>query len=131
VAESPIKLGSIVWADVWDPEGRPAGDHASVVLSQPKEIAAGDPLRVAVITTSKKNPPRSGWFDVPWHPRGHYQTGLTEPCVVKATWITSVEQGTVRKVGGRVPTQVYKQVKNWLDEKKRQDSRQLTEPDSD
>lgn len=108
-------MGSIIWAPVREPINRTlVAEHPAMVLSPQTEIDAGSDLRVAVCTTDQVYPLPSGWFDMPSQPGGHPVTGLKEAGVVKATWLDDVPQSSVRKVTGRAPSEVFKQVRNWL-----------------
>jgi hypothetical protein len=113
-----ISTGTIVLAPVCDPNGTPVYHHYAVVLNPKIEILAGSDLRVAVCSTNMY-PLRSGWFPLPTKPGGHAMTGLTEACVVKATWIQIVPQASVIAIRGRCPARIFKQVQNWLVEKER------------
>jgi hypothetical protein len=104
-------------------ESRLIEPHYAVVLNPQSEIDAGADLRVAVCTTSFGSPLPSGWFPMPTRPGGHTTTGLTDACVVKATWLDIVPQSSVIKVVDRATATVYKQVKNWVAEKERQAKR--------
>jgi PemK-like, MazF-like toxin of type II toxin-antitoxin system len=114
VAKQRVLFGTIVLADVADPNGNPAGPHPAVVLNRQDEIDAGDDLWVAVCSTSFGYPLRSGWFDMPTQPGGHPATGLTEACVVKATWLQTVPQAKVIRLYKRAPVRIVKQVLDWL-----------------
>lgn len=115
---SELRTGSIILAPVRAPEGTPLDPHPALVLNEQKEIDAGLDLRVAVCTTSCNRPWPSGWFQMPATPViGHPITGLTQACVVKATWIDIVPQAVVIKVYGRSTRQVFKQVVNWIADK--------------
>lgn len=116
----PIRLqfGSVILAEVFEPGGKAAGPHPAVVLNRQAEIDAGLDLWVAVCPTSFGYPLPSGWFDMPSQPGGHPVTGLTEACVVKATWLQSVPQSAVLKVHGRAPIAIVKQIVAWLRDQK-------------
>lgn len=104
-------LGSVVWAEVCEPSGTPAGEHPALVLSPQAGIDAGLDLRVVVISTSFSYPLPSGWYDMPARPGGHEITGLEEACVVKATWPQRMPQSAVRKCSPYPgPARIYKQV---------------------
>jgi mRNA-degrading endonuclease toxin of MazEF toxin-antitoxin module len=119
-----IQLGTIILAEVNDPRtGQPAGEHPALVLNPQADIDAGMDLVVAVCTTSFTYPLDSGWFDMPSRPDGHEMTGLTEACVVKATWIDAVPQSRVLKVKGRAPMAIVRQIQAWLRDKQRQSRR--------
>ena len=116
-----IRFGAIILAEVNDPQnGKPVGAHPAVVLNPQADIDAGVDLVVAVCTTSFTYPLDSGWFDMPSKPSGHETTGLTEACVVKATWIEVVPQPQVLKVVGRTPMSIVRQIQAWLRDKQRQ-----------
>ena len=114
--------GSIIWVDVRDPvSGAPAGEHPAIVLNVQAEIDEGIDLRVAVCSTSFSLPLPSSWFAMPTLPQpgGHPQTGLTDACVVKATWLDIVPQQAVRKSTHRCPVTIFRQIMNWLADQKR------------
>jgi mRNA-degrading endonuclease toxin of MazEF toxin-antitoxin module len=116
-----LSLGDIILVIVREPIHRqPVDPHYAVILSDQNAIDAGDDLIVAVCTTSF-HLPHSGWFPMPAAPGGHPITGLTEACVVKATWIDdAVPQSSVLKRIGRSRKREYRLVVNWLSEKERQ-----------
>ena len=118
-AGDEIRTGTIILAEIREPNGKPAGGHFAVVLSSQAEIDAGEDLRVAVCTTSFQLPLPSGWFFLPTKPQGHAVTGLREACVVKATWLQSVPQANVIKIRGRAPASIVRQILNWLADKER------------
>lgn len=120
-ASLQIRFGTIVLAEVNDPDsGKPAGEHPAVVLTPQADIDAGIDLVVAVCTTSFTYPLDSGWFEMPSKPGGDKTTGLTEACVVKATWIEVVPQSSVLRVKGRAPMAIVRQIQAWLRDKQRQ-----------
>jgi mRNA-degrading endonuclease toxin of MazEF toxin-antitoxin module len=128
-AASRIRLGTIILAEVNDPEtNRASGEHPAVVLSPQADIDAGMDLVAAVCTTNFTYPLESGWFDMPTRPGGHETTGLTDACVVKATWLAVVPQSKVLKVKGRAPMAVARQVQAWLRDKQRQLGRNRPDP---
>lgn len=113
-ASRHILFGTIILADVDEPNGAPAGPHPAVVLSSQADIDAGVNLQVAVCSTAFRYPLRDGWFDMPTHPEGHAITGLTEACVVKATWTAEIPQANVLKLYKRCPIKIVKMVIAWL-----------------
>jgi hypothetical protein len=114
----PILLGSIVWVEVNEPTGTPAGTHPAIVVSRQEEIDRGDDLSLVVCSTSFSMPLQSGWFPVPTKPGpdGHPVTGLKEACVAKATWTQTRPQAKVLSVAGRAPMSLCRQIINWLNE---------------
>jgi hypothetical protein len=113
-AQQRILFGTVILADVNEPGGNSAGPHPAVVLNRQAEIDAGLDLWVACCSTAFEYPLQSGWFDMPSQPGGHSATGLSEACVVKATWPQSVPQAKVLKVYGRSPISIVKRVLAWL-----------------
>lgn len=109
-----ILLGTIVWAEVREPNGTPVGPHPAMVLNRQEEIDAFRDLRVAVCSTAFGYALPAGWFEIPSQPGGHPLTGLHEACVVKATWLQTIPQSGVIRISGRAPRRVFKQVLNWL-----------------
>ena len=119
MAEQRVFYGSIVWADVCDPNtGEPAGEHPVIVLSSDEDIAAGKDLRTVVISTGYTRPIRDGWYEMdhmPGKPGGHEKTGLDEACVAKATWPQRIPQASIRIKGKhRAPVKTVKQIVAWL-----------------
>lgn len=131
MARAKIQTGSIIWAKVTDPQTNiELEPHAAIVLNPQHEIDAGNDLDVYVCTTSFRGR-QSGWFDVPTKPGGHEMTGLDQACVVKATWHNIVPQADVIRISGRAPSQLFKQLQNWLADKERERlRRQFTPPAS-
>ena len=119
MATPSIQIGTVIYAEVCDPNGTHVGPHYCVVLSPNVEIKNGDDLRVAVCTTSFRYPLASGWFDMPSTPGARSDLGLTKPTVVKATWIQLIPQSGVIEVYKRAPARIFKQIINWLEDKER------------
>ena len=113
-----IQLGTIVWADVSEPNGRPVGPHRAIVVSRQEDIDSGADLQLVVCSTSFSLPLRSGWFDVPTMPgpSGHPVTGLKEACVAKATWLQIVPAASIISIAGRAPMSLCRQIISWLNQ---------------
>ena len=111
-----ILIGTIIWADVDEPGGAPAGRHPAIVVSPQEEIDRGFDLSVVVCSTSFSLPLPPGWFLVPTMPGpdGHPVTRLKEACAAKATWLQTVPQAKVAGVAGRAPMSLCRQIINWL-----------------
>ena len=45
-------LGRLIWADVDDPQGEPAGEHAVIILTTNDEFEAGAPI-IGIVVSSK------------------------------------------------------------------------------
>jgi mRNA interferase MazF len=113
VAET-IQRGTIIWAELSDPNGRNAKPRPAVVLSTQPHIDTHGDLVVAVITTDFTHPLPSGWFAIPTMPGGHAITGLDQACVVKATWLKQVPRTQVQAIMGRAPSRVVREILNFL-----------------
>lgn len=119
MATPTIQIGTVIYAEVCDPNGTPVGPHFCVVILPNAEIDRGDDLRVAVCTTSFGYPLKSGWFEMPSTPGSRSKLGLREATVVKATWIQSIPQSEVIRVYQRAPVRILKQIINWITNKER------------
>ncbi|HVX15204.1 MAG TPA: hypothetical protein VHC22_28685 [Pirellulales bacterium] len=113
-----LQIGTIILADVNEPGGIPAGQHPAVIVSPQEEIDAGEELAVVVCSTNFSLPLQAGWFSIPTMPGpdGHPVTGLNEACVAKATWPDVVLKSDIKRVFGRVPMSICRQIVNWLAE---------------
>jgi len=118
VADS-IHRGSVIWADLCDPDGNNLKDRPALVLLPQADIDLGRDLEVAVISTAWEYPLKPGWFEIESRPGGQCCTGLSEACVVKATWLEAVPQNKVNRVTGRAPRKLVSEVLNWLAEEAR------------
>jgi len=117
-----IRLGTIVWADVNDPNGDPIGEHPVVILSPQKEIDAGQVLVGAVCTTSFSYPLAPGCFEMPSKPGpgGHEITGLEQACVVKGALLQPIPYANIRRIGKRALMSTVRQLQQWMrDEQQR------------
>jgi len=120
-----IVRGSIVWVALRGPNGELIVDDAgnpkkrpAVVLSNLEDINSGRPLVVAAISTQfDLNALPTHWHKVPSQPGGHPDTGLDQPCVVKADWLCKIPQEDID--GSRVSrrplsSSIVRQILNWL-----------------
>lgn len=91
-------LGSIVWAELDDPNGfrklRPA-----VVVSPTIDIVRGKPIVVAAITTRVPDPLPDDYVLLPWNPQGIARSGLRRRCAAVASWLCTVLADEVRLAG--------------------------------
>ena len=98
------ELGRVIWADVVDPQGRPAGEHAAIILTTKAEYAAGQPIK-AVVISSKLHLGTPGAMVMMKHlkrERGHPRTGLTKKCAAMCNRIVSVEESDIRRYCGLI-----------------------------
>lgn len=116
-----IRFGTIIWAEVNEPNGMAAGKHPAIVLNPQHEIDAGVDFSVVVCSTSFSYPLPSGWFEMPTRPgpSGHPTTKLKEACVAKATWPQVIPQTKVLNVAGRAPVAICRQIINWQNDELR------------
>jgi hypothetical protein len=117
-----LRRGSVIWARIPDPHGNVIVDDTgkpkcrpALVLSNSEDIATGDSIVVAAISTQfdlQNLPPH--WFIMESHPQGHPSTGLNRPCVVKSDWLVSVRQCDIESVSPGISARNTKLVLNWL-----------------
>ena len=117
-----MRRGSVIWARVPAPDGKVILDERgnpkvrpALVLSSGEDIATGDPIVVAAISTKfdRQRLP-SNWFMMDSHPLGHQVTGLDRPCVVKADWLAEIEQNSIERISPGISGRNVKLVLNWL-----------------
>lgn len=105
MSSSRLQLGSVVWAELEDANGfrkvRPA-----VVVSAMADITAGQPVRVAAITTRVPRPLPEGHVLLPWDPTGKARSGLRRKCAAVADWLAEVAVADVKQVVGLLPPAV-------------------------
>lgn len=95
-----LKLGHIVYAQIPDPDGKPLDEpHPAMVLREPD--AAGN-LWLLGISTKYDPPPRRLMIELPWHPDGHPETGLSRPCVLKCWWAIPWKAQHIKRRLGRL-----------------------------
>src|SRR5208337_1921468 len=100
----PLQLGSVVWAELEDPNGyrkvRPG-----VVVTPTADINAGKPVRVVAITTRLPNPLPDDYVLLPWDRQGKARSGLRRRCAVVASWQAEIPVGAVQQEVGILPPQ--------------------------
>ncbi len=98
----PLQLGSVVWAELEDPNGyrkvRPG-----VVVTPTADIHAGKPVRVVAITTRLPNPLPDDFVLLPWDPQGKARSGLRRRCAAVASWQAEIAVGAVQEEVGILP----------------------------
>lgn len=92
------RLGSVVWATVEDANGfrksRPA-----VVITPTAQIAAGQTVRLAAVTTRLPNPLPEDHVLLPWDAQGTARSGLRRKCAAVASWLMEVAVDDLQPVG--------------------------------
>jgi hypothetical protein len=109
-----LQRGSIVWATIPNSKGELPEDHPCIVMDGQSDIDSSFDLHVVGISTTV--PPRPlppHVFDVPSRPGGHPQTGLEEVGVAYADWMPTIPQSKVRRISGRAPATLVKQIALW------------------
>lgn len=96
------QLGSVVWAEVADPNGfrkvRPA-----VVVTATDNITVAGRLLLVAITTRLDSPLPDDHFLLPWDPQGKARSGLRRRCAAVASWQMEVAIDDVKDVVGILP----------------------------
>lgn len=96
------QLGNVVWAELEDANGfrkvRPA-----VVVTATADIAAGQPVRLAAITTRLLTPLPKDYVLLPWDRQGRAHSGLRRACAAVAGWLAVIPVAEVREVVGVLP----------------------------
>jgi hypothetical protein len=94
-----LQRGSVVWAELADPNGfvkvRPA-----IVISSIEDIAAGKPLWLVAITSRLLTPLPADFVLLPWDAKGNSRTGLRRPCAAACAWRMQVSAADIRQVVG-------------------------------
>ena len=100
----PLQLGSVVWAELEDPNGyrkvRPG-----VVVTPTADIRAGKPVRVVAITTRLSNRLPDDYVLLPWDRQGKARSGLRRRCAAVASWQAEIPVGAVQQEVGILPPQ--------------------------
>jgi mRNA-degrading endonuclease toxin of MazEF toxin-antitoxin module len=99
------QLGSVVWAELDDPNGfrkvRPA-----VVVTPTVDIATGRPVRVLAVTTRLPSPLSEDHVLLPWDPQGKARSGLRRKCAAVTTWQGVIALADVQQIVGLLPPAV-------------------------
>jgi hypothetical protein len=115
-----LQRGSIVWATIPDSRSGDPADRPCIVMDGQQDIDANRDLHVIGISTGippRPLPPHV--FDVPSQPAGHPQTGLEEAAAAFADWAVIIPQSAIRRISGRAPARLVKQIEQWQQEYRR------------
>jgi mRNA-degrading endonuclease toxin of MazEF toxin-antitoxin module len=99
----PVKQGDIVWALCVDPQGANEKLRPLVILTLSNEIAEGESVIAAAITTTLPSPLTDDYVELPWHPNGSTRTRLRKRSAVHCRWIVELDQNAIKQVIGHVP----------------------------
>jgi mRNA-degrading endonuclease toxin of MazEF toxin-antitoxin module len=97
-----LRLGSVVWAELEDPNGY-RKDRPVVVVSPTADIDAGRPVRVVAITTRLPNPLPDDHVLLPWDRQGKARSGLRRRCTAVASWQAEIPVDAVLEVVASCP----------------------------
>lgn len=100
---SPLQQGHIVWAVIFDPQGKNPKRRPAVIITCTDEIQPGEPLVVATITSRLVKPLPKDHVELPWHRNGHPKTSLRKWCAAVCSWLVAIRESDIEKVGGIVP----------------------------
>jgi mRNA-degrading endonuclease toxin of MazEF toxin-antitoxin module len=104
-----LQLGSVVWAEIADPNGhsklRPA-----VVVTPTNRIERAAMLDLVAVTSRLADPLPSDHVLLPWHAQGHPRTGLNRRCAAVCSWIVRIPSANVREIGGVVPGAIMTEI---------------------
>ncbi|MFO0965479.1 MAG: type II toxin-antitoxin system PemK/MazF family toxin [Gemmataceae bacterium] len=105
-----IRLGRLIWTDVVDPQGNPAGEHAAIVLTAKEEHEAGKPIRAVVVSSKLTYAPKEWMVEMPSDPKGHPQTKFRVECAAMCHWIVEVDETRINKYGSIIYGQLLTRV---------------------
>jgi mRNA-degrading endonuclease toxin of MazEF toxin-antitoxin module len=100
-----LKQGSIVLAQVSDPQGGNSKARPVVIVTPTNEINAQSSLVGVAITGAFSDPLADDEVAIPYHPAGTARTGLRKPCVAKCSWMVIVEPSAVLEQKGFLSTE--------------------------
>ena len=106
----PIRQGEILWARGADPQGANEKLRPFVVLTLSEEIARGDPIVAAAITTTLPDPLTGEYVELPWHPNGAVRTRLKKRCAVCCRWLAKLDQDNIEEIRGHVPSDKLREI---------------------
>ena len=99
----PIKQGEVLWARCVDPQGANEKSRPVLVLTLSEQIAQGDPIVAAAITTTFPRPLTDEYVELPWDER-HRHIGLKKRFAVLCSWLGGVLQAGPNSRRGSCPT---------------------------
>lgn len=95
-----LSQGSIVIAEVVDPQGNNAKERPVIILDD----ATGETIAVMGITSTLPDPLPEGYIELPWYHDRHSVTGLTRRSAAVIKWATVIDKDSViRSPGYRCP----------------------------
>ena len=118
--------GRIVRVNIPDSLGNATHDHPAVILSSAEDIARGDPIFVAAISTRRDLSPKEQqvWLPSNRGPGGHSLTKLTRNCAVICNWVVRIKASDILEFKGIVPAYAM----NLIEEKVRKLKKSASSP---
>ena len=71
---------------VIDTQGNSTKDHGAVIVTTASDYKAGKPIQAVYISSKLHHTSDDYMAPLDWDPRGHPQTGLTQPSSVICDW---------------------------------------------
>jgi hypothetical protein len=99
----PLTQGSVVLANVLDPQRQNPKCRPMVVVSSTDEIKEGIPFVCVAITGTFPKPLPADCVLLPYQREGRAKTGLKKPCVAKCGWPVTVTHADIQKCIGVIP----------------------------
>ena len=100
----PLQLGSVVWAELEDPNGY-RKVRQGVVVTPTADIHAGKPVRVVAIKPDSATLCRTITSCCPWDRQGKARSGLSRRCAAVTSWQAGISVGGGDPVVGILPPQ--------------------------
>jgi mRNA-degrading endonuclease toxin of MazEF toxin-antitoxin module len=98
-----LEQGRIVWTELPSSDGTTTKRRPAIVITPTSKISQDEPFQVIAATTKFTEPLPDDHVQLPWHRAGKSRTQLRQPTVAVCTWIFSITESQVEKMGGVVP----------------------------
>jgi len=96
--------GQIIWANVYDPQGRNPKDRPLLVVSNTSEIAEEAPFWCVAISHTLPPTLPDHWILLPFSNTGpHPETGLKKKCAAVCDWPVQIRPQDIKSVVGSAP----------------------------
>jgi hypothetical protein len=105
-----LGYGRMIWLDVTDPQGKPAGEHAAVILTTKAERDAGHPIKAIVISSKKKYTTTDRRVSIPHAQGRHIYTNLDKESWAICDWEITVDTSKINRRKGRIPDKYLYQI---------------------
>ena len=98
-----LQQGSIVWAELDDPQGRNPKQRPAIVLTPTSEISPDCELVLVAVTSTFDEPLPDNVVELPWDNNRHQVTKLRKRCIAVCDWLAIVKFEDILEVAGRTP----------------------------